>query len=112
MAPGTVATCSASWPSDIDLSCGFHARRSPGTRSSTRRVVFASCSSSCSSISMVDITVLLHTCLAARLRLLPDTLVQRRPSAHDTLAEIVGDEAKCRMPERHQRPAIHLLEPV
>src|SRR3989442_705839 len=36
--PGTVATCSASWPSDIDFACGFHPRWACGTRSSTRRV--------------------------------------------------------------------------
>jgi len=55
MAPGTDAMCSASCPSDIDLSCGFHVSRSPGTRSSTRRVVCASCSSSCSNSSIAVI---------------------------------------------------------
>ena len=34
--PGTVATCSASWPSDIDFGCGFQDRCACGIRSSTR----------------------------------------------------------------------------
>ncbi len=53
--PGTVAICSASCPSDIDFSCGFHPRCACGTRSRTRRVVCASCSSSCSIPSMMAI---------------------------------------------------------
>ncbi len=46
MNPDPPAMCIARSPSDIDLACGFHASLSDGTRSSTRRVVFASCSNS------------------------------------------------------------------
>src|SRR5665213_2097739 len=46
MLPGTCAMCSASWPRLMDLACGFQASLSPGTRSSTRRVVFDSWSNS------------------------------------------------------------------
>ena len=49
MVPGVAATCCANWPSDMDFSWGFQASLSSGTRSSTRRVVFASLSSSRSS---------------------------------------------------------------
>src|SRR5206468_1992384 len=44
----------ASSPSDIDLGCGFHDSFSSGTRSSTRRVVACSCSSS-RRIAAIDI---------------------------------------------------------
>src|SRR3954471_8880979 len=53
--PGTVAMCSASWPSDHDFSCGFHARCASGTRSRTRLVVSASCSSSCTNALLIVI---------------------------------------------------------
>src|SRR3954468_5222537 len=46
MAPGRFATCMASCPRLMDLGCGFHWSLSSGTRSSTRRVACASCSSS------------------------------------------------------------------
>jgi hypothetical protein len=47
-APGTFAVCSASWPSEDDFGCGLQVSLASGTRSSTRRVVFASVSSSAS----------------------------------------------------------------
>src|SRR4051794_17887600 len=46
MAPGRFATCMASCPRLMDLGWGFHWSLSSGTRSSTRRVACASCSSS------------------------------------------------------------------
>src|SRR5205807_659704 len=53
---GTIATCIASSPSDIDLGCGFHAYLSAGTRSSTRRVGFTSWSNSCRKALDTDMT--------------------------------------------------------
>ena len=55
MTPGPAATCRASSPSDIDLGCGFQASLSVGTRSSTRRVVLASCSNSWRNAAVTDI---------------------------------------------------------
>src|SRR3954462_15848335 len=46
MAPGRFATCMASCPRLMDLGCGFHWSLFSGTRSSTRRVAWASYSSS------------------------------------------------------------------
>src|SRR5262249_24518857 len=53
--PGLAAVWSARWPSDIDFGCGFQVNWSCGTRSSTRRVVFASFSNSCSIAAVIDI---------------------------------------------------------
>ena len=46
---GQLALHVAQLPRLYDFGCGFHPRCSSGTRSSTRRVVWASCSSSCNS---------------------------------------------------------------
>ena len=43
----------ASWPSAIDLACGFHANSASGTRSSSRRVVAISWSNSGSKASFI-----------------------------------------------------------
>ena len=49
--------CVARPPSDIDLSCGFHASRSSGSRSSNRRVEPISWSKSASSASLIAMTI-------------------------------------------------------
>src|SRR4029453_7224776 len=99
-APGVMAMWSASWPSDIDLSCGFQARRSPGTRSRTRRVVCASCSSSCSMLAMIDMGLLLSSVDGAIcLGLLPHPIEQLRPAERQALSDLVRDEPERGMPE-------------
>ena len=99
---GTVAMCSASWPSVIDFGCGFHPRCSCGTRSSTRLVVCASCSSSCNiavdhrhrwspPCRESDLTIA-SAAAAAPAR-------ARRPARRQTLAEVVRHESECGMPK-------------
>src|SRR6185312_1617601 len=80
MYPGMLATCIASLPSDIDFSCGFQASLSLGTRSSTRRVVASSCSSSAIIAWVADIFFLLLRC-ALRYREIENSPYRRRRRA-------------------------------
>ena len=109
--PGTVATCSASWPSDIDFVCGFHDRCACGTRSSTRRVASDSCSSSASSASINGHDKLL-LCPARGFGCLPDTRVQRRPSGSDLRPMILREWPYQGVRKRDQRAFICLGQAV
>src|SRR6476620_3976895 len=109
-APGTVAMCSASWPSDIDFSCGFQPSDASGTRSSTRRVVCASCSSSCSNVSMM--AIMLPPFWLLRFGCRAHALEHRLPPGGNALTMSILDESEGEVLEHDQRAAIHFLQSI
>src|SRR6478672_10263562 len=108
MAPGTDAMCSASWPSEKDLGCGFHESLSAGTRSRTRLVVCASCSTSIHKVSARLINspfcfLVNRGCLQfCGFGPLCDFRIDVRPTVGNAFAMILGEQAKRRMPERDE----------
>src|SRR5882724_2896782 len=106
-APGTIAICSASWPSVLAFSCGRHPSRLSGTRSRTRRVVRASSSSSRSMPSMSGIGLPFHLLDPA-----PDAVYQKRPALRQLLAIAFREQADRRVAERDRGPPALFLEPV
>src|SRR5688500_1203298 len=111
--PGTCATCSASCPRLHDFGCGRQSRWASGTRSSTRLVAPASCSSSCSNavaIAMTNPPEMMKSLLV--LGKAANPRVQDAPAAADVLPDVVGNEAQRRVPEGDERSSVDGRQPV
>src|SRR5213075_1224539 len=102
----------ASCPSDIDFSWGLKLSLSAGTRSRTRRVVWASCSSSCRSASIILICISPSVGLSLGFGLLARALQNVRPTLPQALPVVVRDEPERRVAEGDERAALHFLQAV